>query len=69
MGLTLIAKQGVIVLTISMALALLSIGLRIWSRQLKGARLLFSDYMVIVATVLALGVYANAMIRKCSYLS
>lgn len=64
MGLTLIAKQGVIVLTLSMALALISVGLRIWSRHLKGARHLFSDYMVIVATVLGIGVYANAMIRK-----
>ncbi|KAI1213679.1 uncharacterized protein F4807DRAFT_196098 [Annulohypoxylon truncatum] len=63
MELTLIAIRTAIVLSISTTLAIIAVGLRLWSRKLMGTPLAFNDYMVIIATILALGVYSNAMIE------
>ncbi|KAI1395047.1 hypothetical protein F4819DRAFT_220384 [Hypoxylon fuscum] len=63
MELTLVAIQTAVVLSISTTLALVAIGLRLWSRQIKRTPLGPNDYLIIIAMVLALGVYSNAMIE------
>ncbi|KAI1366368.1 hypothetical protein F5Y08DRAFT_136854 [Xylaria arbuscula] len=53
MGLPIQGAQVVIVAFLSTPLALLALGLRLWSRRLQGMALAFNDYIVIVATLIA----------------
>ncbi|KAI0018401.1 hypothetical protein F4780DRAFT_751397 [Xylariomycetidae sp. FL0641] len=62
MALPLIAVQTAIVMSVAIVLAVLSVGLRLWSRSLTRMPLVFSDYAILVAMVVTMGVYWNAMI-------
>ncbi|KAI1746318.1 hypothetical protein F4680DRAFT_401065 [Xylaria scruposa] len=53
MGLPIQGAQVVIVSFISTPLAMIALGLRLWSRRLQRVSLAFNDYMAIMAMVLA----------------
>ncbi|TRX92989.1 hypothetical protein FHL15_006127 [Xylaria flabelliformis] len=53
MGLPIEGTQVVIVSFISTPLAMIALGLRLWSRRLQGVSFAFNDYMAIIAMVLA----------------
>ncbi|KAI5860523.1 hypothetical protein GGS23DRAFT_227310 [Durotheca rogersii] len=56
------AVQIIIVSVIAFVFSVICLGLRLWSRRIKAARLVFSDYMVIAATVINTGALVNALI-------
>ncbi|KAI1496432.1 hypothetical protein F5X99DRAFT_400466 [Biscogniauxia marginata] len=63
MALTLIAIQDAVVLFIAVVLAIIALGLRIWSRRIMKIPLAFNDYMAIAAMILTLGVIVNALVE------
>ena len=55
MTLPLGAVQVIAVSSITTTLAIIALGLRLWSRRIQNAPLAFNDYMAIMAMVLAAG--------------
>ena len=55
MTLTLIAIQCTIILFIGTTLAIVAIGIRVWSRHIMKVSLAFNDYMAFAAVLLTIG--------------
>lgn len=58
------ARQVTIIGFITNVLAIVALGLRLWSRRIQKSRLAFNDYMAIMATVLTTGIVACCIAGK-----
>lgn len=69
MGLPIQGAQVVIVAFLSTLLALLALGLRLWSRRLQGVALAFNDYMAVAAMVIATATVSVCLAGKATRVS